>query len=317
MTRLVRLVSGGQVKPGAMVDNEVLDLRAYAACTAMEMYIPDSLIEILSDNSTMKPAIDGMVKNVLDSSDANRQMLREKNTLLCYEDTQLAAPLSKPGLIICSGNTYSAHVREMQGKKRNHVAGFIKNSHSVIGPGESIVLPQRHPGHVDYEGELAVVIGRACHDVAEEEAWNCIAGYLNINDVSARDWVEEGRASGDMFFNELGKQFPTFCPMGPWLLSADEVNNPCDMKLTTTVNGQQVQNASISELSVSIAEIISFWSRWYQFAPGDVISTGSPAGVGAARKPPVYLQPGDSITIETSGCGKLTNPVMAATQSAI
>ena len=257
-------------------------------------------------------AIDRIVGDLLDGPQSQLAELRDAGCLSATADARLAAPLPQPRLIVCCGNTYPDHVREMRGAETSHLRGFIKNANAVIGPGEPIVLPALHPSRVDFEGELAFVVGRPCHAMTVDEARDCIAGFLVMNDVSARDWVEEARLTGNMFYNELGKQFPTFCPMGPHFVSADEVPDPHGLRLTTTVNGVEMQSASTGDLSCSVAEMLSFWSRWYRFAPGDVISTGSPPGVGAARNPPVYLRPGDTVAVTISACGTLVNPVVAA-----
>ncbi len=309
MTRLVTLYTNGLHRPAVVVGDEVLDVGAYQLTSPDHSRLPGSVADILAGGDSMLTAVDAMVDGVGSGSDASRQALRNDGALIPLDAARLAAPLPNPGLVICCGHTYAEHVREMRGNRPNHIAGFIKNSHSVIGTGQSIELPAGHRDMIDFEGELAMVIGRRCHHLSVDEAWDCIAGYVILNDVSARDWVDEARSTGNMFFNELGKQFPTFCPLGPWVVTANELGDPHNLQLRTTLNGEIMQSASTSELSYSVAEILSFWSQWYRFEPGDIVSTGSPAGVGAARTPPVYLRPGDTVTVEISGCGKLVNPV--------
>ncbi|MBO0832592.1 MAG: fumarylacetoacetate hydrolase family protein, partial [Actinobacteria bacterium] len=172
--------------------------------------------------------------------------------------------------------------------------------------------------HVDYEGELCVVIGKSCHRVRAEEAWGYVAGYTLLNDVSARDYLPalaaartaiEGRWAWTD--NLLAKQFPTFAPVGPAVLTADEVNDASTLRLTTTVNGEIMQDALLSDLAVDVPHLIEQFSRYFVFQPGDVISTGTPAGVGAGRQPPAYLRDGDVVTIAVNEIGELTNPVVS------
>lgn len=177
-------------------------------------------------------------------------------------------------------------------------------------------MPAEFPDHVDYEGELCVVIGKPCHAVRAEDAWAFVAGYTLLNDVSARDAFPglaaattplEGRwAWTDML---LGKQFPTFGPIGPAVVTADEFDDVGALRLTTTLNGRTVQDALVSDLAVGVPELIEQFSRYFPFQPGDVISTGTPAGVGAGRRPPLYLRHGDVVTVAVEGIGELTNPV--------
>jgi 2-keto-4-pentenoate hydratase/2-oxohepta-3-ene-1,7-dioic acid hydratase in catechol pathway len=301
-------------RPGALLGDELLDLRSAFGCLHVDSLLPPSLTGILVVGEECLAAIDRMVKGLLDGPESVRVQLRDCNALVPYDQDHVDAPFPGTGLIVCSGHTYAAHAQEMKSSRPEHMAGFIKNSNAVVGTGKPIVLPARHPDMVDFEGEFCVVIGRPCHDVSADEAQDYVAGYLLINDISARDWVAEARATGNMFFNELGKQFPTFCPMGPCLVTADEIIDANDVHFKTMVNEVVMQSASTRDLSFSISEIVSFWSRWYRFQPGDVITTGSPPGVGAGRNPPVYLKPGDRVTVESEGFGYLSNPVVSSSQ---
>jgi 2-keto-4-pentenoate hydratase/2-oxohepta-3-ene-1,7-dioic acid hydratase in catechol pathway len=214
---------------------------------------------------------------------------------------------------------YHAHLQEMNSAVPDYPTSFVKNSNAVIGPGAPIVLPASHPDMVDWEGEFSVVIGRPCHAVAELDALNYVAGYTLINDVSARDWVgpvSEASAvmSGVLAWerNLLGKQFPTFCPMGPVLTTKDEIPDPGFVELTTKLNGKTMQSANTDDLVFGVRELIAYYSQWYQFRPGDIITTGSPSGVGFGRNPKIFMHAGDRIEIHASGIGTLSNPVVAA-----
>ena len=239
------------------------------------------------------------------------------SVLLPGDKVRLGAPVGERELVVCAGANYRSHVREMGDELPEKAAWFIKNSRSVVGPDTPIALPAEYPGMVDYEGELCVVIGRPCHAVRAEDAWDYVAGYTLLNDVSARDAFPglarastplEGRwAWTDML---LGKQFPTFGPIGPAVVTADEITDVGALRLTTMVNGVTVQDAPVSDLAVGIPELIEQFSRYFPFQPGDVISTGTPAGVGAGRQPPSYLRSGDVVTVAVDGIGKLTNRIV-------
>jgi 2-keto-4-pentenoate hydratase/2-oxohepta-3-ene-1,7-dioic acid hydratase in catechol pathway len=179
---------------------------------------------------------------------------------------------------------------------------FCKFHTSVIGPGDPILLP-RASHQVDYEGELAVVIGRRCFDVAETEALSYVAGYTIMNDVTARDLQFQTSQW------TLGKAADTFAPLGPVLLSADEVPDPQDLQLTTRLNDEIVQDASTVDMIFGVAQIISAISRSITLECGDVIATGTPEGVGYKRNPPRFLTDGDVVKINISGIGTLSNPV--------
>jgi 2-keto-4-pentenoate hydratase/2-oxohepta-3-ene-1,7-dioic acid hydratase in catechol pathway len=180
---------------------------------------------------------------------------------------------------------------------------FVKFPTAVIGPGEAITWPEGASSKVDYEAELAVVIGRRARNVAAAQAYDVIAGYTIANDVSARDvqfsdgqWVR-------------GKSFDTFCPLGPYLLTADEVENPHGLRIRCILNGRVLQDSSTDQLIFDIPTLVEFISRTSTLLPGDVICTGTPDGVGVFRDPPVFLKPGDLVEVEIEKLGKLSNPV--------
>ncbi|MDQ3402581.1 MAG: fumarylacetoacetate hydrolase family protein [Actinomycetota bacterium] len=239
------------------------------------------------------------------------------SVVVSADQVRLLAPVGEQQLVVCAGANYRAHLLEMgETEVPEKAAWFVKNSRSIVGPGVPIALPPEFPDQVDYEGELCVVIGKPCHAVRAEDAWNYVGGYTLLNDVSARDALPglaaaqtaiEGRwAWTDML---LGKQFPTFGPIGPAVLTADEVDDIGALRLTTTVNGTTVQDSLLSDLAAGVPDLIEQFSRYFPFQPGDVISTGTPAGVGVGRRPPVYLRTGDVVTVAVDEIGELTNPV--------
>ena len=226
-----------------------------------------------------------------------------------------------PPAIFAIGKNYAAHAAEMRGVDRAagaqtstasaHPTVFMKNPASVIGDGDPIVIPAicREPEEqVDYEGELAVVIARDARDVPEPQALDWIAGYAVANDVSARWWQKKG--SGGQFIR--GKSFDTFCPIGPVLVTADEIPDPQTLDIRCTLNGRRMQQGNTGDMIFSVAELISFLSRDTTLLPGTLILTGTPPGVGFARKPPVFLTDGDQVRVEIDGIGALENPVADA-----
>jgi 2-keto-4-pentenoate hydratase/2-oxohepta-3-ene-1,7-dioic acid hydratase in catechol pathway len=184
---------------------------------------------------------------------------------------------------------------------------FVKNPASVQNPGDPIELPRTlRSERVDYECELAVVIGRACRNVTRTDALKYVLGYTCANDVSARDWQKEG--GGTQWCR--GKSFDTFAPLGPCLVTPDELPNPNALAIRTIINGETLQDCSTSDMIFDVPTIIEFLSASTTLLPGTVILTGTPHGVGMARTPPRFLQAGDRVTIEIEGIGALTNPVI-------
>ena len=219
---------------------------------------------------------------------------------------KLLAPLD-PRDILCIGLNYRQHAAETGVEPPRHPVLFFKNSGSVQNPGDQIRLPRRlRSDRVDYEGELAVVIGRTCHNVGRREALDFVLGYTCSNDVSARDWQKQG--GGGQWCR--GKSFATFCPLGPVLVTPDEIPDPNSLRIRTFLNGSMLQDGNTDDMIFDVPTLIEFLSASTVLQPGTVILTGTPSGVGMARKPPVFLQPGDSVTVEIERIGSLTNPVV-------
>ncbi len=219
---------------------------------------------------------------------------------------RLLAPI-QPVNIFCIGLNYGEHAKEGGQPIPTNPVIFMKPTTAVIGPGEPIRLPAACADvpQVDYECELAVVIGRMGRDIPVDQALEYVLGYTCANDVSARHWQRHG--GGGQWIR--GKSFDTFCPLGPELVTADEIPNPQNLRLSTTLNGQVMQQGHTSDMIFPVAELIAFISRDTTLLPGTIILTGTPPGVGFARKPPVWLQHGDVVTIQVEGIGELTNPV--------
>ena len=213
-------------------------------------------------------------------------------------------PIERPGKIICIGLNYKDHAEEQGVELPTAPLLFAKFTTSLIGPGEAIVIPPLVT-QCDYEAELGVVIGATVRNVSRENAFEAVAGYICANDVSARDLQFADKQW------TRGKSPDTFCPIGPHLVPAAEVADPHNLRIRTLVNGEVLQDSSTSNLIFGVDEIISYISQTSTLEPGDLILTGTPAGVGVFREPQRLLQPGDTVTIEIEGLGELTNPVVA------
>jgi 2-keto-4-pentenoate hydratase/2-oxohepta-3-ene-1,7-dioic acid hydratase in catechol pathway len=213
-------------------------------------------------------------------------------------------PIERPQKIVCLGLNYRDHAEEQGVDLPEKPLLFAKWPNTLIGPGEPIVIPPAVE-KCDYEAELAVLLGARVHRVSKENALEAVQGYLCANDVSARDLQ-----FGDGQWTR-GKSVDTFCPIGPQLVPAGDVPNPHDLRIRALVNGEAMQDSTTANLVFGIDDIISFASQTITLEPGDLILTGTPAGVGIFRKPPRLLQPGDEVTIEIEGVGSLTNPVVA------
>jgi 2-keto-4-pentenoate hydratase/2-oxohepta-3-ene-1,7-dioic acid hydratase in catechol pathway len=229
---------------------------------------------------------------------------RETGTVV--KPGKILAPVVPPN-ILAIGLNYKKHAEEGGKGVPERPMLFIKSTTSLQNPGDPIELPRKLPSsEVDYECELAVVIGKTCKNVSRADALNYVLGYTAANDVSARDW--QNRLNGGQFCQ--GKSFDTFCPMGPVLVTRDEIPNPNALRIKTILNGQAMQDWSTDDMVFDVPALIEFLSGSKTLLAGTVILTGTPHGVGFARKPPVFLKPGDTVTIEIEKIGSLTNPVV-------
>ncbi len=220
---------------------------------------------------------------------------------------KLLAPV-EPAAILCIGLNYRKHAAETNAKIPDFPVLFLKNPAAVQNPGDPVELP----GHlasqqVDYECELAIVIGRRAKNVPAAEALNYVMGFTAANDVSARDWQRQW--GGSQWCR--GKSFDTFCPLGPVLVTPDEIGDPNKLNIQLRVNGQTLQRSNTSDMIFSVEKIIEFLSGSTTLLPGTVILTGTPEGVGMARQPPIWLKPGDHMEVEIEKIGILANPVIA------
>jgi 2-keto-4-pentenoate hydratase/2-oxohepta-3-ene-1,7-dioic acid hydratase in catechol pathway len=216
----------------------------------------------------------------------------------------LLAPVTNPEKIICLGLNYRDHAEEAHQAIPEHPRWFGKFANSLVGPGADVVIPAAHPEYVDYEAELAVVIGRRAHLVSEDEALAHVAGAMPLNDVTARDLQLQ---------NPLwtsGKAIDTFAPCGPALVTLDEAGDLQDLAVLTRINGEVVQEGSTAQMIFTVAQTVAWLSRTMTLEPGDIIATGTPAGVGGFKG--LFLRDGDTVEVEVEGLGAVSNPVRAA-----
>ncbi|MBI4182475.1 MAG: fumarylacetoacetate hydrolase family protein [Proteobacteria bacterium] len=307
--RLVTFVHEGRARAGALIGADaeacrgrVLDLAAAGR----------RLAKRTGRASALAPA--GDVLAVLAAGERARTEAAEalaragelgEGCVLDLARVRLLAPIPRPPKIVCMARNYAEHVKEGGDRPLpERPVLFSKFPANVIGPGEAIVLP-RVSSMVDYEGELAVVIGRPGRYVAEADALAHVAGYMVANDVSARDFQ---KATSQIM---VGKSFDTFAPLGPALVTADEVPDPQALKLRTLVDGEVRQETSTGEMIFPIRAIIAHVSQVWTLEVGEVLLTGTPAGVGFWRKPQVFLKPGQRVRVEIDGLGALENPTVA------
>jgi 2-keto-4-pentenoate hydratase/2-oxohepta-3-ene-1,7-dioic acid hydratase in catechol pathway len=281
--RLISFDDAGVAHGGVLVDGEVVPLASLDA-----------------------PAV--TIRGLLTTLDAAglatlAEGARKAQRRLPLASVRLMPPLPDPEKIICLGLNYRDHAAELGQEPPAAPLWFGKFANSLIGSGAEILLPAAHPDHVDYEAELAVVIGRRAHRVDAGHALACIAGAMPFNDVSARDL---------QFQNPLwtsGKAVDTFAPCGPALVSLDEIGDIQDLALQTRVNGEVVQRGGTADQIFGVATTVAWLSRTITLVPGDIIATGTPAGIGAARGR--FLRAGDAVEVEVEGLGTLSNPVRA------
>jgi acylpyruvate hydrolase len=309
--KLVTYSWKGHVALGALSNERVVDLhRAHRAAltrsgdadelAVADLRVPADLIGLLRGGETSLAA----ARQTLTFVEGQRAM--DQTAGLCHpvSEVEFLAPVPRPGKVVCVGLNYRSHLAEIGEAVPEYPILFHKAATSVIGPGQAIVLP-RVSRQVDYEGELAVVIGRRGKYIPEEVALSYVAGYTCANDVSAHD-IEFRTSQWTS-----GKMLDTFCPLGPALVTRDEIPDPGCLRLTTVLNGQTVQEGYTSDMVFPVPFLVSYVSSLATLEPGDVILTGTPAGIGCNRRPQVFLQAGDRVGVRIEGIGTLANPVVA------
>ena len=240
---------------------------------------------------------------------ARKAAEREGGIVFERNQVRLKAPVPRPGALISAGKNFSDHVAEMSSRTGpSFPVAFLKLPGTVVGPEDDIPHPPE-VNNLDYEVELAVVIGKTCIDVSPEESLDYVAGYAAFNDISARDVIRGENKTG---IHLMGKSFPGFAPMGPCLVTADEIADPQNLKLRLSVNGETRQDSNLGYMIFKIRDMIAYWSQM-GLNPGDVLTTGTPRGVAAGRKPdqtPWWLKPGDIVEAEVENIGCLRNRIV-------
>jgi 2-keto-4-pentenoate hydratase/2-oxohepta-3-ene-1,7-dioic acid hydratase in catechol pathway len=282
--KLAHFAHDGRSRLGIVEGDRINDLAASA---------PDLPTDPLTFLAAGRPAMEGARRATADSP-----------AWLDLVSVGLLAPVPRPGKFLAIALNYRDHLEETGMDEPKFPTFFAKASTCVVGPGDAIEVPVVSD-LVDYEGELGVVIGTRCRHVPAADALSVVAGYTIVNDVTVRDW--QLRAPTMM----IGKSFDTHGPMGPWIVTTDEIEDPQDLRIRTLVNEQVLQDASTSLMLFDVATQIETLSTAMTLEPGDVISTGTPAGVGIVRKPPILLKAGDTVRVEIDGIGALANPVVA------
>lgn len=280
--KLVTYATENTVRLGLLRDDRVIDLAA-----ASDGRLPPDMLTFLRRG---EPALQ-LARQVAENGTASTPV----------SDVTLLAPIPNPSKIVAIGLNYMDHCREQNVKPPERPIIFCKFSTAVVGPGATIRWDPALTQQVDYEVELGVVMGRTARRVPAAEALDYVAGYTICNDVTARDLQH-----GDRQWVR-GKSLDTFCPLGPWLVTREEVPYPQDLSLRCTLNGQVMQDSTTAEMIFGVAYLIEFISRAFTLLPGDVIATGTPHGVGVFRSPQVFMKDGDVVTVEVEGLGQLTN----------
>jgi 2-keto-4-pentenoate hydratase/2-oxohepta-3-ene-1,7-dioic acid hydratase in catechol pathway len=293
--RLVRYEGNdGAIRLGALTNNGVVHLENAAASMGFAT-------EVFRDTSSFLSAGDAAIQQA-------QKVVQEaaRSAFTALSSVKLRAPVPRPGKIVAVGLNYRDHSIEAGAKEvpKTPII-FAKFPTSISGPGDSIVLPHGD-SQVDYEAELAVVIGKKTKAISAAEALQNVAGYMPLNDVSARTWQFADKQW------VRGKSCDTFCPTGPYLTTRDEISDPQSLSISARVNGTTLQDSNTSRMIFRVAELIAFISASITLEPGDIIATGTPEGVGVFRTPPIFLKPGDTVEIEIEKLGLLRNPVVAA-----
>jgi acylpyruvate hydrolase len=316
--KLVTFVHRGVQRVGLIEGERIIDVnRAYAALLGQrgelragamaEALVPADMVCILEAGERGLTAIReaaGYVREGLGSGE-QAEVLTRDGVVFTPREVMLKAPLPRPEKLILLGLNYRDHAEETGQKIPEVPTLFAKYHNSVIGPGAAILIP-RTTEQIDYEAEFAFVIGRRGHQIPRERALDYVAGYTIINDVSARDY--QFVTSQWM----VGKTFDTHCPMGPALVLKDEIPDPHNLDISLSIAGEVLQKSNTKQLIFKIPETVEYLSQVMTLEPGDVVSTGTPAGVGFTRKPPRWLRAGETVRIEIAGLGVLENPVTKA-----
>ncbi|MFI5161116.1 MAG: fumarylacetoacetate hydrolase family protein [Sphingobacteriales bacterium] len=278
--KLIRFGEAGKEKTGVIINDQRYDTSAFGEDYNEQFFETDGLNRLAD-----------FVKN--------------SNLLKVGDDVRLGSPLARPSKIVCIGLNYIDHARETNATPPSEPVIFMKSTTAIVGPNDDIIIP-KDSVKTDWEVELAVVIGKKARYVDEAEAMDYVAGYVLHNDVSEREYQLERSGTWDK-----GKGCDTFAPLGPFLATADEISDPHNLRLWLKLNGKMMQDGNTSNFIFNIPHLIAYTSRFMTLLPGDIISTGTPAGVGLGMKPNVYLKPGDVVELGVDGLGMATQKLVA------
>src|SRR6266849_5954503 len=281
--KFVTFLREGASEPGVLIDTNVVSLKGAGFAT---------LLDAIAGGPAARPRIEDWI------------LKPDAAAVASLATVRLLAPIPRPPKIICVGLNYRDHAIESNMEIPKVPTIFSKYSTAVIGPGDAIRLP-RLSTKPDYEAEMAVIIGKGGRYIPGDKWQEHVFGYTNLNDVSARDFQ---MATSQWM---IGKTFDTFAPMGPAIVSADEIADPHNLDISLTINGETLQHSNTKHLIFRIPDLIEHLSSVFTLESGDVISTGTPSGVGFARKPPRFLRSGDQVVVRVEGLGELRNPVAA------
>ncbi|WP_295719592.1 fumarylacetoacetate hydrolase family protein [Mucilaginibacter sp.] len=278
--KLIRFGENGKEKTGVILDNKKYDTSAFGEDYTEQFFETDGLARLAA-------------------------FIKDATLPLVADDVRLGSPIARPSKIICIGLNYADHAHETNAPLPPEPVIFMKATTAIVGPFDNIVIP-KNSVKTDWEVELAVVIGKKASYVDEADAMDYVAGYVLHNDVSEREFQLERNGTWDK-----GKGCDTFAPLGPFLATVDEIEDPHNLHLWLKVNGEIMQYGTTSNFIFNLPQVISYTSQFMTLLPGDIISTGTPAGVGLGMKPPVYLKPGDVVELGIDGLGESKQKVIA------
>jgi 2,4-diketo-3-deoxy-L-fuconate hydrolase len=279
--KLIRFGEAGKEKTGVIINDKRYDTSAFGEDYNEQFFETDGLNRLsafLKDNNNLPQVND---------------------------DVRLGSPIGRPSKIVCIGLNYVDHAKETNATPPPEPVIFMKSTTAIVGPNDNIMIP-KDSVKTDWEVELAIVIGKKASYVDEAEAMDYVAGYVLHNDVSEREFQIERSGTWDK-----GKGCDTFAPIGPFLATADEIKDPGNLRLWLKLNGETMQDGTTANFIFNIPFVIAYTSKFMTLLPGDIISTGTPAGVGLGMKPPVYLKPGDVIELGIDGLGTATQKLVA------
>jgi 2-keto-4-pentenoate hydratase/2-oxohepta-3-ene-1,7-dioic acid hydratase in catechol pathway len=261
---------------------------------------PRNMLDLLGRGERYRNALGRLTRHLAETLAGPKA---PKGLFTPLKSARLRAPIARPGKITCIGLNYADHAREQGIEPPAQPIYFLKSANTICGPGDAITLPPNST-QVDYEAEFVVVLGKPGRRIPEARAYDYVAGYMIMNDVSARDMQ-----FGDKQWYR-GKSCDTFAPTGPWIVTRDEVPDPHNLRISLALNGQTMQDSNTQNLVFKVPFLVSYLSQSATWEVGDLISTGTPPGVGVFQKPPVFLKPGDTVSITVEKIGTLTNPVV-------